>query len=1455
MPTLELSMIVKNEESNLHRCLTSTKDIFDKITIIDTGSTDNTINVAKSFEAHIEHFDWIDDFAAARNYGLSKTTCDYIMWLDADDAILPENKQKLIQLKQNLNEYDTYLLPYHYAHDEYGNCIAQTYRHRIIKRRVAIWKYPIHECLIFANNYTECKLDIPITHLRSHIDISKDLGRNLRILEKALLTNKDDKRLQFYYAKELFSSCKPIESLKAFEIYINKCTDWIDNQMVALWHMAMLYTQFNQYEKAIECSMKALSKNPKAAEFYISIGNIYYNTGKWINAIPWYEMATKCPQPESTGILLLDNYTWIPYAKLYKCYAETNQAEKAYIANQKALKYRPNDTTLLNDHNRLKDIIFTNRTAERPIRLSIGSGGKFTHGYVCTDLYKSKNVKEIFPHDSIPYDTGTVHAIYSEHELEHSDNHYAAENAVKEWARVLRHGGQLTLKVPDLELCCANFLQSEDRDKLPNEKFSPREWYKYTIYGIQREIGTGDAAGQFHRTGFTKSSISKLLTNNGFRIDKITNYDGYGTPSIEVHATQINQKPKVCWLIPGTINSANASLRIRCLNIHKWMLNNNVASRIIENYRNETIFNEIKHSDVVVFVSFSEFDHKLINRLKRSGVSVVYDHCEDISGLPWQTECFTSADLLTCCSSVLADKSTGYTNTIHIPDAYEKPQNPIVHTYEPHGKDGKLRVVWCGHGGNAENVEAIRDIIEGLGMELIIISEWPTADIKWNENTWLNDLNNADIIVSPQKHWAQPAKSNTKATQAIALGIPFLGSPIKSYLEVIKHDENGFICSTPDEWKRDLEICKDQIIREIIGKAAKESVTNYSIDAVGKSWLDALHKLCINNCKPPTVDIIIPTWNNLKLLQECVKSIKENTYTNYNIIVINSGDDGTKEWLATQPDIIAANIPHRLHFSAANNIGLKISKNDYVCLLNDDTIVSEYWLNAMMHEAVKPKVGAVNPFSNCDYRWLHNELIKIDGVNLYPGMTYEQIKPIINSIYKHKHDKVVTEREWVAFYATVIPRKVIDEIGMLDEQFKSGCEDLDLCKRMRAVGYKTVTTFDSFVFHFGGSTRKRADELNRSENQNEDKQNHAYLKHKYASKQTKKIAIYTGPALESWSPDSLNSGGIGGSETCVIYVAKEFKKRGYDVSVFANCDEKAYDGVKYYPYQRIPDYLKSNELDLFISSRKYDIFSLPIKAKRKICYVHDIWLHHDATTNINQDKIDEFFCLSPWHKSFFCAHHKINPNKVYVTYDAIDHSRFNKQMQREKARLIYTSSPDRGLDILLDMVPRIKEKIPETHLHVFYGFNNWEKAVKIRNNKAELQWMDNIKHKLSMPYVTYHGRVGQDRLAEEFLRSSLWAYPSYFTETFCITAVEAMAAGLPAITTNLAALSTTVGEAGILLNGDPRSEMYQDAFINQCVSMLTDQQKWDRYSKSSIKQASKFTWENVVNDWIEHLKL
>ncbi|CRI00295.1 family 2 glycosyl transferase [Streptococcus pneumoniae] len=140
--TISLCMIVRDEEKTIARCLDSVEKIVDEIIVVDTGSIDRTKEIVEKYTSNIYDFQWIDDFAAARNFSFSKATQEYILWLDADDVLLEDAQEALKLLKRELDpKIDAVSMPYHLALDSNGKPLYCTKRNRMILQQQEIFLF------------------------------------------------------------------------------------------------------------------------------------------------------------------------------------------------------------------------------------------------------------------------------------------------------------------------------------------------------------------------------------------------------------------------------------------------------------------------------------------------------------------------------------------------------------------------------------------------------------------------------------------------------------------------------------------------------------------------------------------------------------------------------------------------------------------------------------------------------------------------------------------------------------------------------------------------------------------------------------------------------------------------------------------------------------------------------------------------------------------------------------------------------------------------------------------------------------------------------------------------------------------------------------------------------------------------------------------------------------------
>jgi 2-polyprenyl-3-methyl-5-hydroxy-6-metoxy-1,4-benzoquinol methylase/glycosyltransferase involved in cell wall biosynthesis len=362
------------------------------------------------------------------------------------------------------------------------------------------------------------------------------------------------------------------------------------------------------------------------------------------------------------------------------------------------------------------------------------------------------------------------------------------------------------------------------------------------------------------------------------------------------------------------------------------------------------------------------------------------------------------------------------------------------------------------------------------------------------------------------------------------------------------------------------------------------------------------------------------------------------------------------------------------------------------------------------------------------------------------------------------------------------------------------------------------------------------------------------------------IVFACGDAWQAWNPEIMRREGIGGSETMVVHMAKRLAGLGHRVRVYTSTGKYGdgiFDGVEY----RQTAHLQNVEsCDVLVAWRNAALLSTPIKAKERLLWVHDIFAGN--ATHRHLLKADRVLALSEWHRRFVMNHHNLPGEQVLKTRNGIDFTRFAHDVPRNTKKVVYSSSPDRALPVLLKVWPQIRARVPDAELHVFYGFFNWKKAAEARGSQDELMGIDFLERQmvdLASSGVHNRGKVDQDTLAKEFLSAGVLASPTWFSETSCISAMEAQAAGLRIVTSSIAALNETVGpEFGVLIDGDWLSDEYQTRFVEETVRALTAPEgEWLKTREEIRARAFQdFDLDELAEDWvrmmrdgIEHLKV
>ena len=346
---ITLCLIAKNEEKNLKRCIDSIYNFIDKIVLVDTGSTDSTVEIAKSYEkCEVYHFKWIDDFAAARNYGLDFVKTPYFMWLDCDDVIMPKDLEILLNLKKDLYKYQIISMDYNYGFDnkDYltGKPTLTLTRNRIFRTDLGCrWHDRIHEYLDVRG--IPYKIEAKVTHTRVHSNGT----RNLDIFKDMISKGEEfSDRSQYYCAKEFYYNGLFKEAKERLLDVIYNRNNWYEEKLQALQALIVIAKSENNKNDIKKYCFKSFEfVNIPRAEFIYEIANLHFNNNDMNSAIYWYNVAANTEIPKDASFVKPQYYQELPHLQLSVCYYKIGNLIKSMEENDIAYKYDPNHPSIL----------------------------------------------------------------------------------------------------------------------------------------------------------------------------------------------------------------------------------------------------------------------------------------------------------------------------------------------------------------------------------------------------------------------------------------------------------------------------------------------------------------------------------------------------------------------------------------------------------------------------------------------------------------------------------------------------------------------------------------------------------------------------------------------------------------------------------------------------------------------------------------------------------------------------------------------------------------------------------------------------------------------------------------------------------------------------------------------------------------------------------------------------
>lgn len=316
MSTVSLCMIVRDEEKTLSRVLEAARQFCDELVVVDTGSTDRTVEIANACGAKVYHFKWIDDFAAARNFSFSKATGDWILWLDADDVLPPETIEIGKKMKAWLPQAPAPALfcPYEYAHNDLGQVTLMQSRERWVKRCAGFrWEGRIHETIQGAGEKFVHIPEFLVVHDTHKDNRVRKESRNLHIFESYLDIQTATTRELYLYGGELTNAHQYEKAITVYnrylEIFPKDMYDLFEEPYIVRIGLITCYKALERRQEAAQAAANAIAYNPSRAEAYALFGVIMWELGQVPAAFPLFLAAAACKAPTHGGLVFQIYYS------------------------------------------------------------------------------------------------------------------------------------------------------------------------------------------------------------------------------------------------------------------------------------------------------------------------------------------------------------------------------------------------------------------------------------------------------------------------------------------------------------------------------------------------------------------------------------------------------------------------------------------------------------------------------------------------------------------------------------------------------------------------------------------------------------------------------------------------------------------------------------------------------------------------------------------------------------------------------------------------------------------------------------------------------------------------------------------------------------------------------------------------------------------------------------------
>lgn len=349
-----------------------------------------------------------------------------------------------------------------------------------------------------------------------------------------------------------------------------------------------------------------------------------------------------------------------------------------------------------------------------------------------------------------------------------------------------------------------------------------------------------------------------------------------------------------------------------------------------------------------------------------------------------------------------------------------------------------------------------------------------------------------------------------------------------------------------------------------------------------------------------------------------------------------------------------------------------------------------------------------------------------------------------------------------------------------------------------------------------------------------------------------KFSFFTNIAFEDWDYNNAVKKGIGGSETSIVEMSWRLAREGHDVTVYApirKTTKSPWRGVVWKRYEKAT-FKEDGVWILYRCPEMIDKFK-----KNKKQQVWHLWQDWDYPT-MTKDRIKgaKHITLCKSHGRYMIDRYLGIDKKLWLSSNGIKLDLIEKiekeKVERNPYRVMYASSPDRGLKSALQIIKKAREYEPRIEFHAFYGFNNLNKLIKGQPNSRMAKDKDEIIELLKQENVFFHGRINQKQLMREWFKSSVYLYITNFFETSHISGMEAQACGAIPIFSPIFAQAENI-RFGVAVQGKVDDPLTIPKAAGELVKLVSLQAEQDKIRPEMMEWARKrFNWDIFVEQWV-----